>query len=761
MPANAAPELALVVPLGVFLLIRLLALSWKALPRAGLCAMLFMAGCLSAAAVKLGGGQASLASALPLAGALLSGGAFWASMVRDAQHWALHAPRPSSALRALLSISPILVAATALILGFSSGSALPTATGRALLALTAVFALSQAEWASHKGAVLLLTLGALLAMGSYAGYRVPLMAVAAVCLAASLALKLRKGHPGRLSAVLSFLAGGSAYAAGAPLAFGAAIGGMATPAAMDRRTLRPLIEALSDTLPFVAGMGLNIPAALGAWPAALSVAGALVGSAALRGLMEKNAHGRKASAYMPSSPLAFGLVLAAGEAGLLGAATTAGLALAYTAAAMLPAPDRGRADLSLLALVGLSRRQNVGPLIAFASSMSRPGDPVRVVSVAAPDGEGGMSQAEAEEALVRGVASGSALGIEVFPALVTASSAADGLARAALERSADALVLGWGSAGKDSRESPLAHDALARASSSMIVSVRNPEAYKTARRLVVVLPSGWHGLSGTDLALAAAARAWGRSLELAEPWVVGGQADERRVHPAFGFKSGRVVAQWRDLSKSVKASAGTAFVIIASRPGSASWSPGSERLSLLLEEAYPESAICLFYLSAEAGDAGSESREEPAQQAAGGQHPPLLREAAQAGRIRSDMREPALVDAVRELAMALFPKDRIAAMAMSRELSAIARREPIELEPGVLLLHAHVGALAAPALALGARREGWPLAALSQPVKVLVMLCSPADAPPSVHLEALTQIATALRSGALSELLPAMDAESQ
>ncbi|HOX92187.1 MAG TPA: hypothetical protein PLC54_04635, partial [Spirochaetales bacterium] len=341
---------------------------------------------------------------------------------------------------------------------------------------------------------------------------------------------------------------------------------------------------------------------------------------------------------------------------------------------------------------------------------------------------------------------------------VSAASAADGLARAVLERSADALLLGWGSSDRSARNSPFAHDALARATPAMIVSVRYPQAFRTARRLVVVLPSQCQDNPNTEAALSTAARAWGKSLASAEPWILGESGRDTVSHPAFGAKKTRCVRQWRDLPTSIKADAGTAFAIIASRPGSAGWSPGTERLSVILEDAFPKSALCLFYLTDMQTEADKPNPEDTRPGSEEPSLPPLVLDAHKAGRIRANMSEAALVDAVRELAGAIFTDNRGAATALSRELSSIARREPIELEPGVLLLHAHVGALSAPVLAMGARQEGWPLTALSQRVKVLVMLCSPADAPPSMHLQALTELAAALRAQALQHLFPGIDA---
>jgi mannitol/fructose-specific phosphotransferase system IIA component (Ntr-type) len=117
------------------------------------------------------------------------------------------------------------------------------------------------------------------------------------------------------------------------------------------------------------------------------------------------------------------------------------------------------------------------------------------------------------------------------------------------------------------------------------------------------------------------------------------------------------------------------------------------------------------------------------------------------------MSDDALVDAIRLLTDAIFPGDRGASGRLAAELSAVARKEPIELSRGILLLHAHAHGVSMPTLAVGARRAGWPLVALPTPVEIVVILVSPMDAGPEIHLEALTQVALAFRNLGLAERL--------
>jgi mannitol/fructose-specific phosphotransferase system IIA component (Ntr-type) len=119
------------------------------------------------------------------------------------------------------------------------------------------------------------------------------------------------------------------------------------------------------------------------------------------------------------------------------------------------------------------------------------------------------------------------------------------------------------------------------------------------------------------------------------------------------------------------------------------------------------------------------------------------------------MDEASLVGAIRRLSDSVFPFDRVASGRLAAQFSAVARKEPIELAPGILLLHAHARGVALPTLAIGSRPGGWPIIALSSPVRVAVALVSPADSGPEAHLDALTQVATAFRNRGLAERLKA------
>lgn len=536
-----------------------------------------------------------------------------------------------------------------------------------------------------------------------------------------------------------------------------------------------------EIFPFLAGYYLNTAKLPMSALATATVAATFMATAAARYLLGKGSGSASRAdlswkTYLPAHPSAFIAVVIAKQAGMIGDATITGIALAYAVSAFFSADAaRGQKEdrnqcVALRPIVGISRYQSASGLLAFASSLGRNGEPIRTVCVAAPPGVAGTDSAMAEEALIRSVVAGTAIGIQVMPSIVVAASPADGLARASLERKADALVVGWGRNDKEARsESPLTHEALARSTSGLIVSVRKPEAFRDSKRLVIAIHSGAESVPGFRMAVSSALMAWGKPPSQIEAIVVGGPRREAlaAAPELTTFRDIMQIDAWRELPSVIRGAAKTSFAIIAARPGSDSWNPGSERLSVIIEDSYPEASLAIFYIAETVGtspqaESGSQSLT-PSRRKDDGlrspaphtpfEPPPLFHAAAKAGRILPNMSETALVDAITTLATALFPTDKGSATRLSKEFSLIARREPIELEPGVLLLHAHTADLQMSSIAIGARPEGWPLAALKRPVTIVVILCSPAMASPASHLEALTQIARTFRNRELITLL--------
>jgi mannitol/fructose-specific phosphotransferase system IIA component (Ntr-type) len=131
----------------------------------------------------------------------------------------------------------------------------------------------------------------------------------------------------------------------------------------------------------------------------------------------------------------------------------------------------------------------------------------------------------------------------------------------------------------------------------------------------------------------------------------------------------------------------------------------------------------------------------------------IFERALAAGRVRPKMEETSINDAIRELLRSHFDADRKALARLSAVFTDIAQKQPIELEPGVLLLHAHVDEAVEPLVFFGARPEGLRLLSLEAPARLVVLLCAPSSQTPEEHLKILGEIARLLKGGRVAERL--------
>lgn len=377
--------------------------------------------------------------------------------------------------------------------------------------------------------------------------------------------------------------------------------------------------------------------------------------------------------------------------------------------------------------------------------------PVRAVCIAAS--ADGPDARAAEEAMVRLVAAGAQAGIPVAPSVTFGRGVAEGIAGAALEAGARAVVIGWPDQAKRGAGASgrVVVDELAAMTELPIFVVRKLDGRGPGRRLVLAYDRAAERSEGFGSAKSTVTLAWGRPYR---EYAVGGAEG-----PARGPSS---MAGWRDLIESLRevGPERALLAVLSPRPADALWSQLGERMALGATEAFPGLPAVFVYLAPPPPDGPSPPRSiVPSLEGPGTSHPEpqasvgLVGEAFASGRVRPNMSQAALVDAITELTRELFPRELRTAESLAIEFSASARREPIELEPGVLLLHAHAEGLAEPRLAIGSRNDGWGLAALRERVRVIAVLVSPASLGPDAHLKALTELAKAFRDGSLSAAL--------
>lgn len=413
-------------------------------------------------------------------------------------------------------------------------------------------------------------------------------------------------------------------------------------------------------------------------------------------------------------------------------------------------------------LVAISKPESAHSLmdLAFLIRDRESRDPVFPLAVVSEtlEGRGGFARAEdmLASALVQSVSSS----VPVVPVTRMAMNISKGILQAAMEQNTDSIIIGWNKPPK------LANaffgsviEQVVTGCGLLTIVARLPSDLTSIRQLIIVVPPTSETHTGFSPALAAL-RNLASSLQ-ARTMLITLKPHGAGLSAAFA-ETGRFggiqtveVAEWRGIGEATRTSgtdSSRMFVLLSARPGELSWHPAVERLPHLLGEDFPDSSLLMAYLPSDQASAGSASplwrKEFPVEDAASARPAAcsdsgadLLREAVAGGRVLTSMRETVVADGIRTIMAAAFPRNRKLAATLSGTFTEIAQRSPIELQQGVVLLHARVPGIESPVISFGARALGFRLSALESPVKVLVLICVPESQSPESHLAVLGEIA--------------------
>ena len=436
-----------------------------------------------------------------------------------------------------------------------------------------------------------------------------------------------------------------------------------------------------------------------------------------------------------------------------------------------PGSDAGQAQKHQRVLTGVADTDLAATLISFSACFSlhqrgsqrdagSANDTVlHAVCVEERSSSSVHSARSAEDLLVRSVAAAAQEGLRLIPSFTVSDSPAQGLLRSAAETRADVIVIGW-SRQVDGQGTQVIREKLLEHAGQQLVQVRNPAAFKAARRMFVFIPGSLQELAFsqhiTD-SIAGLALWAGRPqlhlLTLRDDRFSADAAARAGLH----FDSVLELEGWREMEAELREHQDehSSIVVLSHRPYDRDRDPRLQQLPLALAKHRPDSGLVVIYPAAgaqaakntadNAPDSEQNASEDPQNGLAAAQNlPELIVMAQKHSRILPAMPEAALVDAIHSLMQTMFPGNRVIARKLAGDFFDSARVAPIELEPGILLLHAHVETISEPTVAIGSSHSGWKLAALQQPVMVVVILCSPSGASPQIHLAALGQLAGAL-----------------
>jgi len=394
--------------------------------------------------------------------------------------------------------------------------------------------------------------------------------------------------------------------------------------------------------------------------------------------------------------------------------------------------------------------------------------PLSVISESDVDDE---ARQHAETMLAAAIMQGVASQISVIPVSRFEANVAQGILDSAAEQNADTIIVGW------NRPPRLANaffgsviDQIVNGGGQMVLVTRAIEPFN-ATHIVVILPSfcdAHPGFSRAVQAVGALARKNQARIHLV---VLKGQGTKlarafREAGSALPIQSTEIDS-WKDIVRELKRlpSAPKLLVLFSARPSEPSWHPAIERLPHRLGEEFPNANLAMIYMASPAGAQHGETAHAdfvPAREDLAVAVPPkpaapssILEGAINRGTVRVDMKHAAIADGIFELVSSAFPFDRKRSSKLSARLTEIVQRQPIEIEPGVVLIHDRVEAIDAPVVCLGAHRQGFRISLLEQPVRVIIALLVPENESAEDHLAFLGEIAHLFKEKNLTERLVA------
>jgi mannitol/fructose-specific phosphotransferase system IIA component (Ntr-type)/nucleotide-binding universal stress UspA family protein len=420
-------------------------------------------------------------------------------------------------------------------------------------------------------------------------------------------------------------------------------------------------------------------------------------------------------------------------------------------------------------LIALGNPSSIPQLLALGAILhgTENRSPLFPVTVHSPEESEVAQSAGSETILASAVMKLSEMQKPVLPLNVEAINPGQGIIESAAQKNADTIVIGWSSPPR------LAHaffgniiDQIVSGSPSMVVVARGRFPWKSTKQILAVFPPLVEEHEGYEAALQCIKRLAQASFatlhcfipdeheeEIAGPW--------RTLFSSINHKTSRY-ATWREIPELFqKATAAyTSIVLISARPGEVSWSPAFERLPHMLAEHMPDANVLMLYMPSSSVQAAPlpEAAFEPSVSSSLrtdiSSAEALLFEAVRAGRIQVNMESSALAEGLYKIIFSAFPVgDKKQLRALADRCIEMLQRQPIEIEPGVVLLHDRLETITHPLVCFGAQKKGYRLSTLENPVQIIVLILVPLHQSAEEHLRFLAEVASMFRAHNLRQRL--------
>jgi Kef-type K+ transport system membrane component KefB/mannitol/fructose-specific phosphotransferase system IIA component (Ntr-type) len=189
------------------------------------------------------------------------------------------------------------------------------------------------------------------------------------------------------------------------------------------------------------------------------------------------------------------------------------------------------------------------------------------------------------------------------------------------------------------------------------------------------------------------------------------------------------------------------FIMASVRKGRLAWQPNLNRMPRAISQQLVGINFVIVYTPEVLLDGDAGARESQKVFKCMSFFPP--------DHIQLGLRNTSIFEAINSLLKPAFPEQGVFKR-ISGALIDMAEKEPMELAPGVVLLHSHISEIEMPTAFLGINDQGWNLPQTTENVRILFILLSSKDASPELHLKALADLVRPLhRLHAVEQLIRA------
>lgn len=405
-------------------------------------------------------------------------------------------------------------------------------------------------------------------------------------------------------------------------------------------------------------------------------------------------------------------------------------------------PESARNEQRLM--ITVANPTTVTPLLDLAFALRKPTRPGGIYPLTIIRDQGNTDEAvvKGENLLGQCLAHAASADMPVNPELRVSMNVSDGIVHAARELRATSAIMGWTSDNSASIRifGTVAQRMVERCPSRLLFCRLVSPLNTTVRLLLPLPPLAQKRRDISTLVNDAKMLAQRIGAEL-QPYMR--EDDAKDLQPLIenskpDCRMNFITAKdWVSLRQKLFAdiAANDTMLLPVDRRSGVLWSPALEHLPEVVVEQFPNLNLLVDYPSLPELDL--RFRDPANEQSEGESTFPTL--------LPVDLYEGnTLEHALQKLVEKTFPGNPSEAKAALDHLLDSARSYPVELAPGMVLLHARCGDLATPMLMVCHAADGWPVTDLPTPAKIILVLLGSGTKPPEEHLKTLSHVANRL-----------------